>query len=83
MYDYMRSIKFLILLIKPAFWIGILNYYRYFSVSKLSRTGTNIIWNRYFIFFFIKKTETNRNSYFIFGEPVPEPILIYPKGSNL
>jgi len=82
MYDYMRFLIFLILLIKPAFWIGILNYYRYFSVSKLSRTGTNIIWNRYFIFF-IKKTETDRNSYFIFGEPVPEPIPIHSKGSNL
>jgi len=34
------------------------------------------------LFFLIKKSEPNRNSYLIFGEPVPELTPINSKGSS-
>jgi len=61
MYDHMSFLIFLILLIKPAFRIGNFLKLLYFSVPKLSGTGTEIIWNRYLYFLFIKKPEPNRN----------------------
>jgi len=74
MYDHMSFLIFLIIiLIKPVFRISIYNYYTFRYLSYLEPIP---------LFIFIKQPELNWNSYFIFVEPVPEPIPINSIGSS-